>query len=65
MKIILNGDPHETRAATLDALLAELDLTKAVVATAVNSEFVRVSERAETGLGEGDRVEILSPMQGG
>jgi len=65
MKIILNGNPHETDAATLDAVLAELDFADAVVATAVNGTFVSAAERAETRLADGDQVEILAPMQGG
>jgi sulfur carrier protein len=31
----------------------------------VNEVFVRARERAETVLREGDRVEILTPRQGG
>jgi sulfur carrier protein len=65
MKIILNGNPHEIHADTLDAALIELDFADAVIATAVNGEFVSAVKRAETRLAEGDRVEILSPMQGG
>ncbi|RCS24770.1 sulfur carrier protein ThiS [Phyllobacterium salinisoli] len=65
MKIILNGNPHETDAATLDAVLGELDLADAVVATAVNGAFVSAAERGETALRDGDQVEILAPMQGG
>jgi sulfur carrier protein len=65
MKIILNGEPHETEAATIEALLIELDLSDAVVATALNSDFVAKPKRTEAGLSEGDRVEILAPMQGG
>ncbi|GAB1580773.1 sulfur carrier protein ThiS [Phyllobacterium phragmitis] len=65
MKIILNGNPHETDAATLDAVLAELDFTDAVVATAVNGTFVSAAERVDTRLADGDQVEILAPMQGG
>ncbi|GGA79794.1 thiamine biosynthesis protein ThiS [Brucella endophytica] len=65
MNIILNGKPHETSAATLNALLAELDLAEAVVATALNGEFVRAAKRGETALHDNDRVEILAPMQGG
>jgi sulfur carrier protein len=31
----------------------------------VNGEFVAVEERARTALAEGDRIEVLAPMQGG
>ncbi|MCX8997251.1 sulfur carrier protein ThiS [Rhizobiaceae bacterium BDR2-2] len=65
MRVILNGDPHETAAAALDALLAEIDLADAVVATAVNGEFVAAEERPQTTLQPGDQIEVLAPMQGG
>jgi sulfur carrier protein len=35
------------------------------VATAVNGEFVAAAARVRTPLSEGDRVEVLAPMQGG
>ncbi|MDD9333585.1 MAG: sulfur carrier protein ThiS, partial [Bartonella sp.] len=35
------------------------------LATAVNSEVVSLDERSQFVLHEGDRIEILSPMQGG
>ncbi len=35
------------------------------VATAVNESFVATSERPAQELKEGDRVEIVAPMQGG
>jgi sulfur carrier protein len=65
MKIVVNGEIFEARSSDLDALLAELDYAPALVATAVNENFVRGKERAATPLREGDRVEILTPRQGG
>ena len=65
MKVVVNGEPLEVRANTLDALIAELDFLPELVATAVNETFVRARERAATTLGENDRVEILTPRQGG
>ncbi|MBK3745494.1 sulfur carrier protein ThiS [Paraburkholderia aspalathi] len=65
MKIIVNGASHETEATQLSQLLAELDLTDAVVATALNGEFVSVKERETTVLQAGDQIEVLAPMQGG
>jgi sulfur carrier protein len=65
MKIVLNGEVFETQSSDLDALLNELDYEPALVATAVNEYFVRGKERAATPLREGDRVEILTPRQGG
>jgi sulfur carrier protein len=65
MKIILNGDAREVRAGSLSAALDELGFGGAVVATAVNGEFVAASARAATPLAEGDALEVLAPMQGG
>ena len=64
MKIVLNGDPMEVKASTLAELLEECGFSGRV-ATAVNEEFVPSSLRIAHALSEGDRVEILSPMQGG
>jgi sulfur carrier protein len=65
MKIIVNGEPADTAAGTLASLLAELELADAIVATALNGDMVRAARREATPLAEGDRVEILAPMQGG
>jgi sulfur carrier protein len=66
MKIILNGDAHEVPpAASLARALDELGFGGAVVATARNGEFVASSARTDTVLSEGDRIEVLAPMQGG
>ena len=65
MKITVNGIMREVEAATLAALVAELDLGEATVATALNASFVRATDRPATALAEGDAVEIVSPRQGG
>ena len=65
MRILVNGKPHETEAGTLAALLAEMGLAEARVATALNGAFAPRTARAATTLSEGDAVEVLSPMQGG
>lgn len=65
MKLIVNGQEQEVQAVTLAALLADLELADAVVATARNGEFIRSRERATTQLKEGDTIEIVSPRQGG
>lgn len=64
MDITLNGEARRTSAATLADLLIEQGLT-AKVATAVNGTFVPASLRATTEVGQGDRIEALSAMQGG
>ena len=65
MKIIVNGQSLDVTATLLDAALGELGYGDARVATALNGEFVPRPARANTSLGDGDRLEILAPMQGG
>lgn len=65
MRLIVNGQPHDAAAATLAALLAELGYEGGWQATALNNEFVPRDRRDATPLSEGDRIEILTPRQGG
>jgi sulfur carrier protein len=65
MQIHVNGKQLEVAATTLDALLCELEFADANVATALNRNFVRRTDRPQTQLKDGDAVEILSPRQGG
>ena len=65
MRILVNGASREIRAADLGAALEELGYGGAVVATAVNGEFVPATARPAARLADGDRVEVLAPMQGG
>lgn len=63
--VVVNGEPTETDAATLAALVASLGFAEAQVATALNGAFVARGQRAATLLGDGDKVEIVAPRQGG
>jgi len=65
MRIIVNGSSRDTAAQDLASVLAELGLGGAVVATALNGQFVPSSARGATRITEGDRLEVLAPMQGG
>jgi len=65
MKILVNGAWRETASAELAAALEELGYGGAVVTTALNGEFVAARARERTPLADGDRVEVLAPMQGG
>jgi sulfur carrier protein len=65
MRIEVNGEPRETAARSLADAVAELGLAGALVATALNGDFVPRAERAATPLKHGDRIEIVAPMQGG
>lgn len=65
MKLIVNGEDHDLAAATLAELLTLLEYEGDWLATAVNGEIVHRDNRASHRLSESDRVEVLSPMQGG
>ena len=65
MRILVNGASCEIRAADLTGALEELGYGGAVVATALNGEFVPTAQRPAARLTEGDRIEVLAPMQGG
>ncbi len=64
MDITLNGEARQTAATTLADLLTEQGFT-ARVATARNGDFVPAGLRAATPINRGDRIEVLSAMQGG
>jgi sulfur carrier protein len=65
MKILVNGAWRDIERAELAGALEELGYGASAVSTAVNGEFVAAALRARTVLTEGDRIEVLAPMQGG
>ncbi|MGV2125316.1 sulfur carrier protein ThiS [Agrobacterium vitis] len=65
MKLIVNGEPLDCSAHSLSALLKQLDYEGEWLATAINGDLVHAEDRQGCALNEGDRIEILSPMQGG
>jgi sulfur carrier protein len=65
MKILVNGAWRNTGASDLASALQELGYGNSVVATALNGELVPTSSRLGARLAEGDRIEVLAPMQGG
>lgn len=65
MTYIVNGETVESGAATLADLLATLEYEGEWLATAVNGELVHREDRDACRLTTGDRIEVLSPMQGG
>ncbi len=65
MNLIVNNEPARVQARYLEDALQELGHAGRHVATAVNGTFVPVGERKGHALHEGDRLEILAPMQGG
>jgi sulfur carrier protein len=65
MKLTVNGEALELDAGNLADLLLKLDYEGDWLATAVNGDLVHRDERDAHLLNDGDRIEILSPMQGG
>ncbi len=65
MDVVVNGKAIETAARVLSELVAEHALGNAKVATALNGNFVAEASRSATPLQPGDRIEIVSPRQGG
>ncbi|APG46305.1 sulfur carrier protein ThiS [Phaeobacter porticola] len=65
MNITVNAKLHDLPADTLEGALRHLGYANSTVATAVNGQFVARTARSKTVLKDGDRLEILTPMQGG
>ena len=66
MNVSVNGEPHVLAGPlSLDVLVATLTTASAGVAAAVNEAVVPRSRWSATVLGEGDRVEVLTAVQGG
>jgi thiamine biosynthesis protein ThiS len=66
MHIRVNGEDHETTDdATVAALLAQLKVAADRVAVERNRLVVRRGTYAETRLGPGDEIEILTFVGGG
>lgn len=65
MKIEVNGEARDVAAQTVTEALAELGWGGARVATALNGTFLPATARDATALCTGDRLEVLTAMQGG
>lgn len=65
MRIEVNGEARDVTGPTLADALADLGWGTARVATALNGNFVPKAARTSATLKEGDRLEVLAPMQGG
>ena len=66
MKISINGEIKEFERENLSIkkLLAEMHYGKGI-AVALNETFILKTRYEETIISDGDRVDILSPVQGG
>ena len=66
MTVSVTGAPRvHPGPLSLDALVATLTTSRSGVAAALNETVVPRGEWAATLLGEGDRVEVLTAVQGG
>lgn len=66
MTISVNGEPREVAAGTtLDAVVATLTTAPSGVAAALNETVVPRGQWPSTPVGAGDRVEVLTAVQGG
>ncbi|MFJ9623639.1 sulfur carrier protein ThiS [Streptomyces sp. NPDC101181] len=66
VSVSVNGEARAVPAGTaLDTLVATLTPARSGVAAAVNESVIPRGEWATTPLGEGDRVEVLTAVQGG
>ncbi|GAB1335173.1 sulfur carrier protein ThiS [Streptomyces sp. E-15] len=64
--VSVNGEPRRIAPGTaLDALVGALTAAPRGVAAAVNETVVPRAQWAATALAEGDRVEVLTAVQGG
>ncbi|MDG9716220.1 sulfur carrier protein ThiS [Streptomyces sp. DH24] len=66
MNISVNGEPREIPPGTaLDTVVKSLTAAPSGVAAALNETVVPRTEWPSTPLSEGDRVEVLTAVQGG
>ncbi|MFF0887989.1 sulfur carrier protein ThiS [Streptomyces sp. NPDC003456] len=66
MNISVNGEPRRVRPGTaLDAVVRSLTTSPSGVAAALNETVVPRTQWTATPLSEGDRVEVLTAVQGG
>ncbi|MEW2265380.1 sulfur carrier protein ThiS [Streptomyces sp. NPDC047853] len=66
MNISVNGEPREVAPGTaLDALVGTLTAAPSGIAAALNETVVPRARWSATALADGDRVEVLTAVQGG
>ena len=66
MQVVLNGEAKQLPdGTTVTTLLASLGLDRRRVAVELNERVVPKAQHAETRLGEGDRLEIVTFVGGG
>ena len=65
MVLTINGEHQEVAATTIPALLRELEYEGEFLVVAVNHDVVQRRRWSEIELKAGDKIEIVTPRQGG
>ena len=70
MELIINGESRQSTATTVEAVVRDLTSTRdgevpGGIAVALNDEVVRRTAWSDTALKPGDRVDVLTAVQGG
>ena len=65
MVVTVNGEHREVAATTIPALLEELEYEGGFLVVAVNHDVVQRRRWDEVEIKAGDRIEIVTPRQGG
>ena len=66
MRLVVNGEPRDfSDGATLSAVVAEVTQALQGIAVAVNADVIPRGAWELTGLRTGDRIEVLTAVQGG
>ena len=65
MKILVNAETRVVSAQVLSDILVELGYGDVKIAAALNESFVAKPARTQTQVVAGDRLEIVTPRQGG
>jgi thiamine biosynthesis protein ThiS len=65
LKIVVNGQTHETQAAHMEALLKDFNLLPTQVALEHNGVVLFRHEFSKITPKEGDRIEIVKVVAGG
>ncbi|MGX7681178.1 sulfur carrier protein ThiS [Jatrophihabitans sp. DSM 45814] len=66
MRLTVNGQPQQTNGrTTLAELVTEISDRQTGIAVALNSEVVPRRSWPETALRDGDRIDVVTAVQGG
>lgn len=65
MQIILNGQDHSVDVASVQELVRTISDRESGIAVALNSAVVPRSSWPSTAVNEGDRVDVVTAVQGG